>query len=81
MEEGKRQDAALLHVPRRRVTQLVLSPEAIREWMRLDIVGKKAEKIVSHGAVGNVKNQGGIDRTNRYIIRCPFSMHFIFNSA
>lgn len=52
---------------------LVLSPEAAREWMRLDVVGKEAVSIAEDGAVsaehftwhsvshdvGNVKNQGG----------------------
>ena len=51
---------------------LVLSPEAAREWMRLDLGGKEAEEISADGAVpedkfvwhtvtravGNVKNQG-----------------------
>lgn len=51
---------------------LVLSPEAMQEWMRQDIVGKEVEEIAADGAVpadefiwyavtravGNVKNQG-----------------------
>lgn len=63
-------DKGLIDIHDRR--PLVLSPEAAREWMRRDIAGKEAEKIIADGAlsadhftwrpvsraVSNVKNQG-----------------------
>lgn len=63
-------DQGLVDIHDRR--QLVLTPEAAREWLRQDVGGKKAEEIAVDGAVsadhftrhpvswavGNVKNQG-----------------------
>ena len=63
-------DQGLVDIHDRR--PLVMTPEAAREWMRLDIGGKEAEEIATDGAVpadkfiwhavtravGNVKNQG-----------------------
>ncbi|WP_337249842.1 SOS response-associated peptidase family protein [Enterobacter cloacae complex sp. ECC445] len=63
-------DKGLVDIHDRR--PLVLSPEAAREWMRQDVVGKEAEEIAADGtvpaetfiwhavshAVGNPKNQG-----------------------
>lgn len=42
-------DKGLVDIHDRR--PLVLSPEAAREWMRQDVGGKEAERIVENGAV------------------------------